>query len=294
MKEFIEKLHQELAEELAIYADLGALPVKRLSGALNATSAALQKIREYIETHPFENRQQEINFFKYLKPPVMAEKLYALEIYTIETNRPLVDEVSLRVFYEQELKYIRRFFMQHQFLYQYYQLDAVDLDQVFFVREAKPTDIIIPSTPELDPTFSTAADFLFAKFIAYEKVQDYLMDCLYGQGKALQPFRSKKGRLLEWTGDKSNLVELAYAIHDTMQINNGEVDISDIIDWLEQSLQVNLGRYYKRFSEMKMRKNVSRTRYLDFMVEMILKHMEEGDSFQPQPLKPVSGSRRHS
>ena len=92
MKEFIEKLHQELAEELAIYADLGALPVKRLSGALNATSAALQKIREYIETHPFENRQQEINFFKYLKPPVMAEKLYALEIYTIETNRPLVGD----------------------------------------------------------------------------------------------------------------------------------------------------------------------------------------------------------
>ncbi|WP_183580224.1 RteC domain-containing protein [Mucilaginibacter sp. X5P1] len=280
-----------MKEDIFIYSDLGTTPIKRLTGGLNTTGESLKKLKDFVKETPFENQLEEIRFFKYEKPRFVAEQIYALEIYTIETGKPLGDELLIRNFYEQELRFIKRYFIQYQFLYQYYQLDACDLDHLFFVRGAKPSDILIPEAPGLDPVFSTSCDYLFAKFMAYERIQDYIMDCLYGQGKAYQSFTSKKGRSLTWTGDKSNLIELAYAIYDTLQINNGEVDISDIIDWLEQSLQVNLGRYYKRFSEIKMRKNISRTRYLDFMVEMIVKHMEEGDGFQPQPLKAVSGSK---
>lgn len=280
--DFAKTLFSEMEEELSIYADLGTLPVRRLTGALSCVSESLIKLKGNMVEYPFKDQQEEITFFKYEKPPFVCEQIYALEMYTIETSRPIGDELLLKAFYEQELKFIKRFFIQYQFIYQYFQLDAIELDHLFFVRGAKSSDLLLPETHGLDPEFSTSCDYLFAKFMAYEKVQDYLIERLYGHGGIFIAFRSKKGRALEWTGDKSNLVELAYAIHDTVQINNGEVDISDIIDWLEQSLQVNLGRYYKRFSEIRMRKNMSKTRYLDEMRNALSKHIEEGDAFKPK------------
>lgn len=95
------------------------------------------------------------------------------------------------------------------------------------------------------------------------------MDCLYGQGRTIQPFRSNKGIQLQWTGDKSNLVELAYAIYGTKQLNNGDADIIDIVEWLEQTLQISLGRYYQTFADIRMRKAVSKTRYLDHLRDML-------------------------
>lgn len=291
MTDIIQTSYEALLANLTLINGMEVTSVKKLNFLSSSAKSALAEIKEIILGDPFADLQEEIAFFKYDKPQFVSEILYAREIYSIEKEKPLGGGMLIKNFYDQELRFIKRFFNQHQFLYQYYQLEASDLDRLFFVRRAKPSDVLLSEPDEYDPVFSTAADHLFAKFMAYEKVQDYLMEKSYGQGRIATPFVSKKGRPLEWTGDKSNLIELAYAIYDTMQLNNGNVDISDIIDWLEQSLQVNLGRYYKRFSEIRMRKNVSRTRYLDFMVEMILKHMDEGDAFQPRSLKPVSGSK---
>lgn len=291
MKDILQSRYESLLANLSHINDMGITPVKKLNLLSSTVKSALAEMKIILLQNPFTDQSEEISFFKHDKPQFVCEIIFAQEIFSIEKDKPSGDETVIKNFYEQELRLIKRFFMHHQFLYQYYQLEGSDLDHLFFVRGAKSSDLLAGDPVDYDPAFSTSADYLFAKFMAYEKVQDYLMENIYGQGKITSPFISKKGRPLEWTGDKSNLIELAYAIYDTMQINKGEVDISDIIDWLEQSLQVSLGRYYKRFSEIRMRKNISRTRYLDFMVEMILKHMDEGDSFQPRPLKPVSGSK---
>ena len=42
MKNFVKNLYNELKEELAIYADLGTLPVRKLTGALAAISAQMK------------------------------------------------------------------------------------------------------------------------------------------------------------------------------------------------------------------------------------------------------------
>jgi len=262
-----------------------------LSGKLDTINAALEKVKAYLAEHSFKDTAEEIAFFKDDKPLFVSEQLLAQEMYDIETKTPLTGEADIRAFYETELKFIEHYLDKHQFLYQYYLLEATEMDNLLFVRGADTPTVLLPEVPDLDPAFSTKGDYLFAKFIAYEKLRKYLMDELFGTRKNERPFTSKKGRQLEWTGDKSNLVELAYAIYDTRQINNGDVDISDIVDWLEQSLHVNLGRYYRRFTEIKMRKNVSRTRYLDHMRDMFLKHIEEGEAFKPAAPKPVSGSK---
>src|SRR6202012_2449277 len=123
MKNFVKNLYNELIEELAIYADLGTLPVRKLTGALAAISAAVSRLQQFITETPFESIDDEIQFFKYDKPAFIAEQFYAMEIFTIETARPLNDPAMLKTFYQQELRYIDRFLEQNKFLFAYYQND---------------------------------------------------------------------------------------------------------------------------------------------------------------------------
>jgi hypothetical protein len=249
-------------------------------------------VKQFLNDHPFADQAEEIYFFKTIKPEFHAWHIYALEIYTIESERPLGDDLTLKAYYEQELKYLKRFFIQNQFMYQYYRLGADELDPALFIRGANKPSLLINPNADPDPEFSTPCDHLFSLFIGYEKVQEYLITAISGPAKADKASDQNKNAIpLRWTGDKSNLVELAYGIYDTAQINNGEADIWQIIEWLEQSLQISLKRYYQVFAEIKNRKAVSKTRYIDHMKVMLSAHIENGETFKPQIPKPVSGSK---
>jgi hypothetical protein len=288
--EYVKTCYEILVGELELFGQVETAPVKKLGSSINAVRLSLDALKAKILEDDFPSQPDEIYFFKKEKPKFLCEQLYALEIFTIETNRPLAGEEQVKAFYEQELKYIKRFFEQYRFLYQYYQLDAHEMDHLFFVRGVRPADILLPDVQDFDPAFATAADYLFAKFMACEKVQDYLLQGIYGATDNRLPFSlGKNANPLKWVGSKSDLVELAYGIFGTMQINNGEAGIADIIFWLEQSLNIDLGRYYQTFSEIKARKSISKTHYLDHMKEMLTRHIEEGDAFKPRKIKKVPG-----
>jgi hypothetical protein len=281
--QFAQKSYHEMMEELELFNEIGDLSVKKLQGSLFVIKTALDGLKDYLQLNPFIDQDEEVRFFKYEKPKILAEKIFALERYTIDSAVPLGDEEAIQQYFTRELAFIDRFFYQYRFLFQYYQLDASELDHLYFLRGGQPQGLLVTEQQEPDPQFSTACDHLYSKFMAYEKLQAYVWDRLRQPGGGNQTITvSKKGRELKWTGDKSNLVELAYGLYDTMQINNGDVDISDIIDWLEQTLQINLNRYYRRFSEIKSRKSISKTKFLDQMRDALMKHIEEGDAYKPQ------------
>src|ERR1700742_3473801 len=119
--DFTNKLYAELQEELELYADLGALPVRRVTGAIHSIQDAFNKLKNHIADHGFATPVDEIRFFKKEKPRFTAEHYYAMEIFSIETARPLTDLVHLKTFYEHELTYVNRFLEQNKFLYTYFQ-----------------------------------------------------------------------------------------------------------------------------------------------------------------------------
>ena len=274
MKTYADNLFDELSEELALYGDLGALPVRRVTGAIHSLQQALEKLKNDISQNPFTDEAEEIRFFKYVKPKFTAEHYYAMEIFTIETARPLNDIVALRTFYEQELRYISRFWEQNKFLYTYFQYDMNDLDHLLFVRGKRPSDIPIPDTLILDPDFNTCCDQLWGKFLAFDRLHDYLLDEI----DALQrPVVHENGKLT-WTGGVVNLVELACGIWLTGQLNNGNASITQIITWLETHLHVKVGRPHRRWETISTRKRLSITKFIDQMAEAIRKRLDDENS----------------
>ncbi len=279
----------QLDEDLELFDEVGIPAGQKLNGKLNSIRQAIADLKALLNQQPFLSKDEEIEFFKYVKPQFIARQLFALDVFTIEAGKPFDTAEVIKNYFEQELKYTRKFYDQNKFMHQYYLLEGKELDSLLFVRNVQPPSSLIPDVQGFDPEFSTAGDYLFARFIANERVQKFLSDHLYSPEEIESLSRTTKRKVkLKWTGDKLNLIELAYGIYDTMQISDGNVTISEIIEWLEESLSVSLNRYYRRFSEIKMRKTLSKTRYLDQMVLAVNNHIIEGDSYKPLPLKSAS------
>lgn len=291
MEQFSQTRYRDLLETISNLPVLKNFDLKNPANVAEVVKKAIDDLKMHFSNYPFPNQFAQVLFFKYEKPKFYSEYVYALELFTIESQRPHADETILKNYYEQELRFVRRFFDQYRFLYQYYLLDGIELDSLYFTPGKKDMDMLLPEAPGACPDFSAPGEFLFAKFIALERLQDYLMALLYPLAKQGYSNIMANSAPLRWTGDKVNLVELAYGIFNTAQVNDGDVHIADIISWLEKSFGLKLSRYAQMFSEIRNRKSVSKTRYLDHMGKMISLHIEQGDAFIPEKPRPVSGSK---
>jgi hypothetical protein len=284
MEKRYEGLLSKLERELENFVE--TQPLERMKSELTAIRGSLAKLQEMVLESGFATQAEEITFFRAIKPKFYSLMILSAERYGFEMARPLRKGKGMDAFYGRQLDYISRFFEQHAFLYQYYRMNASELDALYFVRGGEVVGIVGADLPALDPAFSTLGDYLFSKFMALEKLRELVIaemevPALAGAGVV----RSKKGRELRWTGDSCNLIELVYGIFDCRQVNNGEVDLSDLMDVFEACFQINLSRYFRRFTEIKRRKSMSKTRFLDEMARAVNKRIDDGDAYVPMSMR---------
>ncbi|WP_182923446.1 RteC domain-containing protein [Pedobacter planticolens] len=272
----------KLKAEMESVKEVGVTPIQRLKDNLSLVSGALAELKKMVLDLGFVSVEEEIEFFKLVKPKFYSELVYATEVFGFEKDRPVLPGGYIE-YCNQQLVFISRFFRQHEMLYQYYRLGAVEMDSIYFLRGANLNGVMGLGVPELDPTFCTAGDYLFSKFLAYERMECWVKSELQApiNGVVAEQVRSKKGRELRWTGDASNLIEILYGVFETRQFNGGEVDIADLVDVFEQLFHVNLSNYFQRFAKIKQRKLVSKTKFLDEMVVAVAKRIDDADAFVP-------------
>lgn len=282
MLKFSEKLYAQLKEEIAQIQATETDPFKILSANLKCTRVALKELKGYILKNPFKDETEQIYFFKHIKPKFYCLHIFYLEKYNIETSIPVGDTEMLKSFYKDEIKAVSRFFQHIYFHYQYYRLGATELDELYFVRGVEVQSVLIPEVPEPDPVFSTSCDYLFSKIKAYELLQDYVLQMLRSLDPAIIPaIDEKELPELKWTGDKVNLVEVIYAFYFTGQLNSGNADIALIIQFMERHLKIDLSRAYRDFIDIRKRKVISPTKYIDQMRNSIHKRIDDELAFRP-------------
>jgi len=279
MIKFSEQLLRQLEEEITQIAAAESDAAKKLKLILAAVRSALDQLQTHLGKHPFKDAQEEIGFFKRVKPRFDALRIYYLEKYDIEVSMPVGDTETLKTFYREEVRTVQRFFRHVYFYYQYYRLGATELDALYFIRGAEASSVLLPDLPDPDSGFSTACGYLFAKMMAYERLQSDLLRALDPASAAAVSVESELPAL-KWTGDKVNLVEVIYAIYFTGQLNHGNADLSLIIRFMEKHLQIDLSRAYRDFIDIRNRKVSSPTRFIDQMRESIHKRVDDDLAFK--------------
>lgn len=280
MNEIALKAFNALEDDLKIIYLSNGHPSVVLREQMSLVYSVLGNIRNL---YPFDDPVSEINFHKHVYPSFRSLLIYYQEKHLILSGLPPDNSDLVKKHYQSELQRINRFFDAYAFHYKYFSLKAVELDTLFFTEGADKQSKLLPVVPSYESAGSTVTAELFAKFMAYERLRADLLVLLYEQepkpilsGTSVDRF-GKLRKPLKWTGEIINLIEVAHAIHLNKQINGGEIGIVEFFEGLGEFFGVNLGVPKKGFDNMKSRKRLSKTQFLDQMRDSVLKRMDDED-----------------
>lgn len=145
--------------------------IHRSEAIIHLIVICLSEVKEYVLKKGFENVDEEIHFFKYQKPAIVAKLIYHNAIYKIETRKPYGTK-PIRKYLNKELKKFKRFFDQNLEFYKYYRSNNSYVDEKFFVRGKHDIKLWLDTYYfESDQTFSTSHDYKVAKIMANDLIQ---------------------------------------------------------------------------------------------------------------------------
>ncbi|MCC8407723.1 RteC domain-containing protein [Mucilaginibacter sp. UR6-1] len=279
MDQQLEEIKKVLNEDILELNEMEP-GLERLNLMLKAIDTAIAAVNQVRDQLKFTDVDEEIFFFKYFQPEILAKRIEEIMKYHIHMHVPIGTDASRIRYYEDELKARKSFFRMNNFHYQYFKTGLTDLDRHYFLADAAPLSVPAADLSEFGNQFSTPMTYLFAKFIAYECIQYYLLEQIaqvthpeLHAVRSAQPVSD-----LRWTGDAVNIVELAYGLWLTGQLNHGNASLNQIVRWLESSLQVSIGIVQRRFNEIERRKRLSFTKFIDQMKEAILRKIDSDNS----------------
>ncbi|APU67633.1 MULTISPECIES: RteC domain-containing protein [Christiangramia] len=237
--------------------------LKKSEKGIQLCNNTISQLQHLVEQEDFENTGEEINFFKNIKPFPMSYLIYFTEIRTCELSIPKVGKTHKIRYLEKEVKKVNKFFARNNDFVHYMEQDYGYLDHQFFCRNYRNN---FPFTPTINyyqyPEFTTSHDMLWAKIQALYRFIHYLRERL----QELEPgndylYQEKRPTVLVWSGSKTALVELVYALYASQDINHGTADIKTLVAAFEDFFNIRLDNFYKTYSEIKARKK-DRTKYL--------------------------------
>ena len=253
--------------------------IKRCEKAIDISIKAKEGLRALIQKTNFKSQEEEIQFFKEIKPQFASKIIYYNSIFKIEMKKPNGGNRILKKYYNNELIKLKAFFDNELDFYKYYRSGNIYLDYKYFLRGKFDIKLSLSSYYfETDTSFSTSHDFKVAKILANDLIQLYLENKLImiDNKDNVEKSQRKPNVKLAWTSSKVALTELLYALHSEGVFNNGAADLKDIAEYLEHVFEIDLGQYRRTFLEIRVRKT-ERSRFLTSLNEALLKRMDNSD-----------------
>lgn len=278
MKLFSESLLSELESRLKAIHSQTEEPIQYTEQAIKLLITILEKLKTTFLSHQFENKSEEIDFFRNIKPQFAAKLIYYNDIYNIETGKPFGSKKAIRKYYNSELTKLGIYFTENLDFYKYYRTGNRNLDNKYFIRGKHDLRHTLDSFYfQADHRFSTSHDYKVAKMLANDSIKIYLESEI---SKLEQKTENKvsipNNKTQKWTGSKVALIELIYALHSEGVFNNGTSELKEVTSFFESVFDVDLGQFNRTFLEIRARKS-ERTKFLNVLKEKLILRMDDAD-----------------
>lgn len=248
---------------------------------ITKTEKCIKQLRRKVVEKGFTSKNEEISFFKHIKPQIFSRLIYYVKLFNIESKRPRSSSKFQVKYLNNHINKLQVFFNDNLEFYHYYRRGATTLDEEYFIRGK--SDLRLPTESYhffIDEQFSTCQDTTVATIMAYDMLIVYLQQEIEklqakAEHKKINPMKQSTSKLF-WTGSKTELIELTYALHSSGAINSGTADIKELASTFENIFNIDLGNYYHTFIEIRARKN-SRTKFLDKLTEVLVRRFNDSD-----------------
>lgn len=259
MRTYTDRIYNAMANQLNELNVNSGSHAEQLKESIKVCKKAMTKLKKFISGYAFDNENEEIIFFKEIKPLFYSKYIYFINVYNFLMQFPAGGEDAVITYINFHLSDLQRFFDNNKAFYQYYRSGSSQLDQVYFTRGGFDVQMELEDFEE-DELYSTSHDYKLSKIIANEKFQDYLRSehARVGNGH-ITPIESGKIFPFQhpnWTASPTDAVELIYSLKASGSVNNGNVDVSELVAIFEFVFQMEIKETYHKIIDISRRKKM--------------------------------------
>lgn len=227
----------------------------------------------------FLNEDQEVDFFKNVKPQILGKLIYYNKVFRIETTCPVSNGKIHQSYYENVLKNLKLEYKEsicNEDFYRYYRAGRTDRDHTYFrLGKINYHDGLKSGVFEIDLSFSTYYDNKIAHIIANELLYTYTLTKINPEENPdtiLQNLDTNKD--ISWTNSQNALIELIYALYASNSIAFGKIGIRKLALIFQVLFRTPLNDIHHSFHRMKTRAG-SRTAFLDQLKISLEEYMDK-------------------
>lgn len=252
--------------------------LEQLKEQIRCAKKYIQKLRILVRSTDFSSIEEEIYFFKRVKPKLSGELRFLKKKQSYLLDRPTTSCECQEQYIRKELARLEEFKLNNITFFRYMKRGDSFYDDKYFVRLLEQLELFDDTDiSELDPEFNTSHDFRAARIYSYSKLtvfyKEELEDLLAHKNISdINSILRKKN--LKWTASKTDFIELIYSLQRAKAINSGDSSIKDLMNSFGKVFEIDLGNYYKTYAEIKNR-NSDRTKFLQKLSESLVNNMDE-------------------
>lgn len=240
---------------------------EKLKLQINQSKEIIYDLRVNIRNRKFEDNNEEIQFFKSVKPTIYADFIFYNNQLKYQVSKPNSTNSILKSYLKNELKKLEAKKRKNLEFYRYYKHKSTFLDHIYFLRKNKQLELFSTDiSVHLDSEFYTSHDTLAAEVIVYDMLTNFYkkeINTLKNISSGIFDDNNKALKTsFQWTASKTDLVELIYALKVSGAINTGYINTKDLITQLSTVFNIDIPNSYKTYSEIKNRSQ-ERTKFLN-------------------------------
>ena len=279
LDEFTNSLYKKMEDSLNEINVNERDILQRLKNSSRTILNSISRLKNFIASYNFIDINDEINFFKNIKPEFSSKLIFYQKAYKLQLYLPIGHVQDIKNYYLKELQKISEYLSDNKELLSYYRSNSTLFDEIYFVRKKSDSWLLLSLDDyETDLEFTTFYDHKISKIIAFDFLSEFINESIVNidQKSELRKAKPADTSDLVWTGSKVALVELLYALQSAGSFNNGSIGIKNLASELQSLFNVDMGNYYRVFQEMRIRKS-SRTSFMDQLKDRLVKRMDDSD-----------------
>lgn len=246
---------------------------------INFLQSLLSELKTYVLKNNFSDSEQEVEFFKQVKPQVLGKLIYYNKIFSMESSCPVSRGKMYFNYFQRQLKMLKSEYKDNicnRDFYRYYRTGRTDRDHNYFqLGQINYHDGLTSEVFEIDLSFSTYYDNKVAHIIANELLYIYLLDKINPEENPDVILTNKNDHKdISWTNSQNALIELVYALYTSNSISQGNIGIRKLALIFQVLFRTPLNDIHHAFHRMKTRAG-SRTAFLDQLKISLEEYMDK-------------------
>lgn len=256
MKNITDRFYTALENQLSEITLSDTPLIEQYRASIMVSKKAMNKLKNYISSYAFENTFEEVHFFKEIKPKFYSKYIYFINIHNFLLQKPTGGQSIQQDYINMHLFELKTFFDHNRAFYSYYRSGMRQMDENYYTRGGFDVHAELEDFEE-DEQYSTSHDYKLSKIIAHERFQEYLNlelarvgneDLVALNGRKIFPFPHP-----QWTASQTDAAELLYALQTSCAVNNGNIEINELVAIWEFVFQMEIKEPYHKLLDITKR-----------------------------------------